>query len=251
MAPINLPDGSQVSEIVLPDGSTATEVLAPDGSTVFSGIPDSVIDHFEETLYEGKGNSLSTYYDNINSSHDRNINSPVIEGNYSLKITEDPSLVYSETGDGLNRYFSKGEIASAPVYDDGGEPKLIFAAANDGNGLDCYMARHQAGNQITIEKWADGGFKSALNSASVSTNTQEWYELEIEWHDGSGTESDNTIVVRLFSLDQSTGDRQSEVANTTASDSDYSTQEGVGYQNSTDSTGTASVFDNYRYQGTV
>jgi len=42
MAPINLPDGSQVSEIVLPDGSTASEVLAPDGSTVFSAIPDTV-----------------------------------------------------------------------------------------------------------------------------------------------------------------------------------------------------------------
>jgi len=42
MAPINLPGGSQVSEIVLPDGSTASEVLAPDGSTVFgNAIPDS------------------------------------------------------------------------------------------------------------------------------------------------------------------------------------------------------------------
>jgi hypothetical protein len=43
MAPINLPDGSQVSEIVLPDGSTASEVLAPDGSRVFPAIPDSVV----------------------------------------------------------------------------------------------------------------------------------------------------------------------------------------------------------------
>jgi len=43
MAPINLPDGTEVSEIVLPDGSTASEVLAPDGSTVFSAIPDSVV----------------------------------------------------------------------------------------------------------------------------------------------------------------------------------------------------------------
>jgi len=41
MAPINLPDGSEVSEVVLPDGSTASEVIAPDGSTVFSAIPDS------------------------------------------------------------------------------------------------------------------------------------------------------------------------------------------------------------------
>jgi len=46
MAPINLPDGSQVSEIVLPDGSTASEVLAPDGSTVFgNAIPDSGLLH--------------------------------------------------------------------------------------------------------------------------------------------------------------------------------------------------------------
>jgi len=43
MAPINLPNGTEVSEIVLPDGSTASEVLAPDGSTVFSAIPDTQI----------------------------------------------------------------------------------------------------------------------------------------------------------------------------------------------------------------
>jgi hypothetical protein len=41
MAPINLPNGNEVSEIVLPDGSSASEVIAPDGSTVFSAIPDS------------------------------------------------------------------------------------------------------------------------------------------------------------------------------------------------------------------
>jgi len=49
MAPINLPDGSQVSEIVLPDGSTALEVLAPDGSTVFASIPDSVVTRPSDT----------------------------------------------------------------------------------------------------------------------------------------------------------------------------------------------------------
>jgi len=53
MAPINLPDGSQVSEIVLPDGSTASEVLAPDGSTVFSAIPDSAVLFAEAKDYDG------------------------------------------------------------------------------------------------------------------------------------------------------------------------------------------------------
>jgi len=40
MAPINLPDGTEVSEVILPDGASASEVIAPDGSTVFSTIPD-------------------------------------------------------------------------------------------------------------------------------------------------------------------------------------------------------------------
>ena len=67
MAPINLPDGSQVSEIVLPDGSTASEVLAPDGSTVFGVIPDSQnlqarwpIDDNEATVTDIKGNNDGT-----------------------------------------------------------------------------------------------------------------------------------------------------------------------------------------------
>jgi len=42
MAPINLPNGTEVSEIVLPNGQTASEVIAPDGSVVFgNAIPDS------------------------------------------------------------------------------------------------------------------------------------------------------------------------------------------------------------------
>jgi len=43
MAPINLPDGTEVSEVILPDGATASEVIAPDGSTVFGPIPDSAL----------------------------------------------------------------------------------------------------------------------------------------------------------------------------------------------------------------
>jgi hypothetical protein len=45
--PINLPDGTEVSEVILPDGSTASEVVAPDGTQVFgSGIPDSGLLHY-------------------------------------------------------------------------------------------------------------------------------------------------------------------------------------------------------------
>jgi len=44
MAPINLPDGTEVSEVTLPDGASASAVIAPDGTTVFgSVIPDKGI----------------------------------------------------------------------------------------------------------------------------------------------------------------------------------------------------------------
>jgi hypothetical protein len=43
MAPINTPNGNEVSEIILPNGNTASEVIAPDGTQVFGATPDSVV----------------------------------------------------------------------------------------------------------------------------------------------------------------------------------------------------------------
>jgi len=57
MAPINLPDGTEVSKVILPDGSAASEVIAPDGSTVFAGIPDSVVNRVPFT--EGSGTTAA------------------------------------------------------------------------------------------------------------------------------------------------------------------------------------------------
>jgi len=57
MAPINLPDGTEVSEVILPDGSTASEVIAPDGSTVLSAIPDS--GDYQWYIDEGSGSTLN------------------------------------------------------------------------------------------------------------------------------------------------------------------------------------------------
>jgi len=79
MAPINLPDGTEVSEVVLPDGTTAGEVIAPDGRTVFGGIPDSVVLDADATKVSsvdptwadqsGNGNDLSAIGDpNLNGS---------------------------------------------------------------------------------------------------------------------------------------------------------------------------------------
>jgi len=91
MAPINLPDGSQVSEIVLPDGSTASEVLAPDGSTVFSAIPDSAVIHhpFVER-------STSAIVDEIGNEDGT--------ANGTTNVSGDYDEGYAEDGDGTDDY---------------------------------------------------------------------------------------------------------------------------------------------------
>jgi len=70
MAPINLPDGSQVSEIVLPDGSTASEVLAPDGSRVFPAIPDFGLYHRYETKDMSVSDGTDSNYPDQEASAD-------------------------------------------------------------------------------------------------------------------------------------------------------------------------------------
>ena len=83
MAPINLPDGSQVSEIVLPDGSTASEVLAPDGSTVFGGIADGAADSFE-SYSVGKTGSFGKYSQTESGATPYITDTKAIDGSQSL-----------------------------------------------------------------------------------------------------------------------------------------------------------------------
>jgi len=70
MAPINLPDGSAVAEVILPDGAAASEVIAPDGNTVFSAIPDSLVTQFDASQETGltDGDQIQTLTDFVGSS---------------------------------------------------------------------------------------------------------------------------------------------------------------------------------------
>jgi len=72
MAPINLPDGTEVSEVILPDGATASEVVAPDGSAVFSAIPDSIVAQFDARQLSGfaDGDSVTTRPDQSGNGND-------------------------------------------------------------------------------------------------------------------------------------------------------------------------------------
>ena len=97
MAPINLPDGSQVSEIVLPDGSTASEVLAPDGSRVFSAIPDSPPDQGLVYHYNAAESPLSDG-DSVPDIDDQS-------GNGNTATLDTGGATYRTGGVGNNPYY--------------------------------------------------------------------------------------------------------------------------------------------------
>jgi len=98
MAPINLPDGTEVAEIVLPDGSTASEVIAPDGSTVFRAIPDSVVDNMDNYYFTDEG-SGQTLFDDGSPTH----NFAITGGSWQTGVGQnDVYLELDGTDDYLN-----------------------------------------------------------------------------------------------------------------------------------------------------
>jgi len=99
MAPINLPDGTEVSEVILPDGSTASEVIAPDGSAVFSAIPDSVVNNtvhlFDaRSLSLSDGSTVDPRPDLVGSQDAAAVNSPTFD---SDGFNSNPTVTYQSS----------------------------------------------------------------------------------------------------------------------------------------------------------
>jgi len=109
--PIRDGSGNDIGAIRLGDGSEISEVRTGAGDVLFSAIPDNVIDDFEETIYEDKGNSVSDYYtlggDANNFDFFQRSTSTAYEGLYGIdgdSNSSDDRIVTSVSGDGLPRY---------------------------------------------------------------------------------------------------------------------------------------------------
>jgi len=137
MAPINLPDGTEVSEIVLPDGSTASEVIAPDGSTVFGGIPDSVVAQVDATQLSGFSDG-----DTVTNRPDQTGTLPDLtgEGTYRPSAANGfASVEYDGSNDGhtvgsgqtVNQKLVIISVIKQPV--DNGNDHMIAASASGSN----------------------------------------------------------------------------------------------------------------------
>ena len=197
-----------------------------------AAIPENVVDNFEDSDADPPGvyDEGETIYDYYSGDSDFSRSETVtLDGSYSLKLPYDSGLrIYSLEGDGLNRYPVKGEVFSCYFYSTGGKPIWLFGVDFDG-GVDGYLAYNEpSDDNARIAKLAGDEF-TELAASSVSYNENEWYESEIEWHDGSGSEPDNTIVYNLYEIDSELN-RTDLLVTLSTTDSDFADNSGIGFR---------------------
>ena len=202
-------------------------------------IPDSVVDNFEDAdanppgVYED-GESISDYYSGDTEEFSRTT-TDAIEGGHSLNITNSQfwERIYSFPGDGLPRYPEKGEKISALLRDDGGEsePGFMYGFEDDDGTLKGYSAEiGTRENAVVIRRIDDlnGESQTILLDDDVGTiSANTIYELEVQWHDGSGSESDGTHEYTLYTVDQDL-ERDTEVGSGSTTDTNHDGR-GVGW----------------------
>jgi hypothetical protein len=119
MAPINLPNGNEVSEVILPDGSSATEVIGPDGQTVFDvGVPDFALASWDATkLTLTDGDSISTFTDSV--------------GQFDLSNGASTYQANVQNGNAVARYGGSADYNSANAPSDITQPFTVTAVVVD------------------------------------------------------------------------------------------------------------------------
>ena len=227
-------------------------------STGVADIPDTVVDNFNDDddsppgVYGPEQGLLDFYTERGSGSFSRESGDAIV-GNTALSVISGTSddILFSGSGDGLNRYPQKGDVLSCFIRD--GTENRVFAgyfygAEFTNDDLSGYYARIDiSGDEVQLLR-KDGGSFSSLGSASVSLVGGQFYDLEVAWHDGTGSESDNTHIVTIYEVEN--GGRGSELESFTATDSTYSDNVGIGFRDG--SGGTADpMADDYRVIGDV
>jgi len=264
MIPPTSIDGTDISGATI-DGQDVQQITV-DGQTVFTAGPDFpfIIDNFEDAPNGPYGGSdtLGTYWTVLNYSindWDRSTINP-IEDNKSLRWLsgdEGSQTLVSFENDGLPNYPEKGQIFSAYVRTDpqDNNPTILFGLSGSVGSLDCYGVRlFNNQNEINILKGNNDSTPVSspeISTDSVSIPDNTIFELEVEWHDGSGSEPDNEIVYTVHNVNQSTLARTGIFASISANDSDHASNKGVGFGFSAGRTSTKTVFDGFKIIGTV
>jgi len=182
MAPINLPDGSEVSEVILPDGATASEVIAPDGSTVFRGIPDSVFIQNLVAWYRMEGNANDETVNQPNSADTTDFGGTVNGGSFVSSavtdvLTETTGQAYESTGNEYIQY----PYTTPPAFNTITAWVLIIDKSDD---FQIFSNFNSTGSDFTFlfTDGSNGIFCAIDNGGSVgfpNPDTGEWYHVAV------------------------------------------------------------------------
>jgi len=244
--------GNNIESFYDGEGNSIGTIYQGDGTVVWSSAPDipqAIVDDFED-------NDLTEWSD---TSNIQITSTTALEGTYSLEITGrlDSNRPYSLSGDGLDYYPQKGDKFSALLWQDSNDtlPGYCWGVDTNTNGLNGYSVIHHPNNNEIVIYRLDDGSLTQIFRPSVTLSTNQTYEYEIQWHDGSGSQSDNTIEVTIYETDE-TADltsnlgRASEIYNDTVTDSTYPTNTGISLDNASSVSGDSRI-DRYWYLGTV
>ena len=189
---IGLDDGSVGTELVTPSGQ-ASELIGPSGQVLWSWIPDSVVDNFEEPLYEEQNKTLSDYWTGSVSTWTRQTTT-VQEGQYAVEdstgVSED---VMTRDSPNLTRPFTVSywtNVSGGSAVD--GSFTFSTTQPTHRDALSGYSVYHYPGTnkQDSYLRRYDNG--SIATTDTYNTGVQEgvWHKYTVEF----GT-SDITLSV--------------------------------------------------------
>ena len=209
-----------------------------DGAEIIA-IPDSVIDYFED------GN-LNNY--EIEPGYSRgdldafSITSNSLSGQYSLLMNSDPPVEILSLS-GLDNYPVKGDIVRYIARSDEGNGNIGAMIGADSGGHVSGEINVRDGELRLVERFGNND----PQTVSVSLSANQTYEGVLEWHDGSGSETEDTFVFTVYEWD---GSRGAEVGGLSRQVSAASGNSGVGFVGF--GTGTVSMrLDGYGIVGSV
>ncbi|QCC60769.1 carboxypeptidase-like regulatory domain-containing protein [Natrinema thermotolerans] len=149
--------------------------------------------------------------------------SDAITGNYSLYGTDGDGQIFSYPGDGLGFYPSKGDVFSL-IGEITGNLFILYNVEDSDN---CYFARPSPYQDDLILGYYSGGNYNTYKTKDVTLSDLATLEYEVEWHDGNGSQSDDTTVLNIYSLDSNL-ERNGQVTSITGTSSVFIGGDGVG-----------------------
>ena len=202
--------------------SDGTDWYAVSNRELLSAIPNSVIYYPEDNdLNEFSGDTGSYSIETTNALSDVADGRRLAAGTEAGWLTLDEGIVGSPLPE-------PGDIFACYAYEIGNDDpqQRIAFGLQDSSGTqrDGYAVsfRPSTNNIRLVKNPEEDSAGSIINDSTPDLDTDTWYDVEIEWA------SDGDITVTTYDVDQTTGERQSEVDSFTGNDDDYGAGE-VGH----------------------